>query len=315
MAVDEVVRVESLVKDYDGVRALKGITFSVKRGTVFAFLGPNGAGKTTTVEILECLRPPTDGQAFVLGYDVRRSSDQKEIRKRVGVLPQNFNALDKLTAKENIEYFGNMFDHSQSSTELLRLVAMEDRANVLFKNLSGGLKQRLALAVSLVNDPELVFLDEPTAGLDPRARRDVWQIIMNLKSAGKTVFLTTHYMDEAERLADRVAIIDAGSIVAEGSPEELIAEHGGARTAIFPGVHKDFADRLALDIPEASMTEDGSFEVPLTGKVDFVSLILAMKQGQVRTDTVEIRKPTLDEVFLNLTGRVVTEEGEAVRRG
>ncbi len=315
MAVDEVVRVESLVKDYDGVRALKGITFSVKRGTVFAFLGPNGAGKTTTVEILECLRPPTDGQAFVLGYNVRRSSDQKEIRKRLGVLPQNFNGLDRLTVKENIEYFGNMFDRSLPSEDLLKLFAMEDRSNVLFKKLSGGLKQRLAVAISLVNDPELVFLDEPTAGLDPRARRDVWQIISNLKSAGQTVFLTTHYMDEAEKLADRIAVIDAGSIVAEGTPEELITQHGGTRTAVFRGVSKDFAEKLAIDIPEASMSEDGTLEIPLTDKVDFVSLILAMKQGRVQTDEVEIRKPTLDDVFLNLTGRVVTEVGEAVRKG
>src|SRR6266699_3414663 len=185
---DKVVQVENLSKKY----------------------GDNVAGKTTTVEILECLRNPTGGQALVLGYDVSRRSDQAEIRKRIGVLPQDFNAIDRLTVRENIDYFGAMFKHQLDADKLIELVDLKDKRDEQFKKLSGGLKQRVGLAVSLVNDPDVVFLDEPTTGLDPRARRDVWGVVERLKGQGKTVFLTTHYMDEAEYLADIVSIIDHG---------------------------------------------------------------------------------------------------------
>src|SRR6266581_1927577 len=168
---DKIVQVENLSKKYGDNIAVNGISFSLTKGEVFAFLGPNGAGKTTTVEILECLRNPTGGQAKVLGYDVSKRSDQAEIRKRIGVLPQDFNAIDRLTVRENINYFGAMFKHQLDADKLIELVDLKDKRDEQFKKLSGGLKQRVGLAVSLVNDPDVVFLDEPTTGLDPRARR------------------------------------------------------------------------------------------------------------------------------------------------
>jgi len=213
--------VNNLSKKYGDTVAVNGISFGLSKGEVFAFLGPNGAGKTTTVEILECLRAPTGGEAKVLDYDVSKRSDQSEIRKRIGVLPQDFNAIDRLTVRENIDYFGAMYDHQLDADKLIELVDLKEKRDEQFKTLSGGLKQRVGLAVALVNDPALVFLDEPTTGLDPRARRDVWYVIERLKKQGKTVFLTTHYMDEAEYLADTVSIIDHGQIIASGTPNEL----------------------------------------------------------------------------------------------
>src|SRR5947199_9375870 len=229
---NEVVQVNNLSKKYGNTVAVNGISFGLSKGEVFAFLGPNGAGKTTAVEILECLRAPTGGQAKVLDYDVGKRSDQAEIRKRIGVLPQDFNAIDRLTVRENIDYFGAMYDHHLDADQLIQLVDLKDKRDEQFKKLSGGLKQRVGLAVSLVNDPSLVFLDEPTTGLDPRARRDVWGVVERLKSQGKTVFLTTHYMDEAEYLADIVSIIDHGQIIASGTPDQLIDTHGGKKTLI-----------------------------------------------------------------------------------
>ena len=197
---------------------------------MFAFLGPNGAGKTTTVEILETLKTPTSGTVNVLGYDVRK--DEIKIKEKIGVLPQSFNAFEWLTVRENIDYFGQMYKKRVNVDHLIDTFDLADKKNVLFKNLSGGLKQRVGIALSLVNDPEIVFLDEPTTGLDPRARRDVWEAIRALKSHGKTVFLTTHYMDEAYYLADRIDIIHKGKIVAEGSPEDLINRYGGGNTLV-----------------------------------------------------------------------------------
>jgi len=181
---DKVVQVTNLAKRYRENVAVNGISFDLTKGEVFAFLGPNGAGKTTTVEILECLRNPTGGQAKVLGYDVSKRSEQAEIRKRIGVLPQDFNAIDRLTVRENIDYFGAMFKHQLDADELIALVDLKDKRDDQFKTLSGGLKQRVGLAVALVNDPAVVFLDEPTTCLDPRARRDVWVVIERLKKQG-----------------------------------------------------------------------------------------------------------------------------------
>ena len=218
------IEVNSLVKKYCNLTAVDSISFNVKKGEIFAFLGPNGAGKTTTVEILECIRKPTSGKAVVLGFDILK--DEEEIKKRIGVLPQDFNTFARLTVKENIEYFAGMFGSSVDADSLIKLVDLEDKRNEQYRKLSGGLKQRLGVAIALVNDPEILFLDEPTAGLDPKARHEVWDAILGLKQKGKTIFLTTHYMEEAEILADTVTIIHKGKIVADGTPQGLIERHG-----------------------------------------------------------------------------------------
>lgn len=305
---DKVVQVEKLSKKYKDTLAVDGISFSLSKGEVFAFLGPNGAGKTTTVEILECLRAPTGGQAKVLDYDVSKRSDQGEIRKRIGVLPQDFNAIDRLTVRENIDYFGAMFDHQLDADQLIELVDLKDKRDAQFKTLSGGLKQRVGLAVALVNDPALVFLDEPTTGLDPRARRDVWYVIERLKKQGKTVFLTTHYMDEAEYLADIVSIIDHGQIIASGTPDQLIDTHGGKKTLIIRDAGQEGINQLPPGLPKAELRNAGDIAIPLNNG-ELTSILMSLGQTPLHDKEIEVRRPTLDDVFLNLTGRRVSEEG------
>jgi ABC-2 type transport system ATP-binding protein len=305
---DKVVQVEKLSKKYKDTLAVNAISFSLSKGEVFAFLGPNGAGKTTTVEILECLRAPTGGQAKVLDYDVSKRSDQREIRKRIGVLPQDFNAIDRLTVRENIDYFGAMFNHQLDADQLIELVDLKDKRDSQFKTLSGGLKQRVGLAVALVNDPALVFLDEPTTGLDPRARRDVWYVIERLKKQGKTVFLTTHYMDEAEYLADIVSIIDHGQIIASGTPDQLIDTHGGKKTLIIRDAGQEGMSQLPPGLPKAELRNAGDIAVPLNNG-ELTDILMRLGQTPLHDKEIEVRRPTLDDVFLNLTGRRVSEEG------
>ena len=300
------VRVDGLVKRYGDLTAVDGISFGVDKGEVFAFLGPNGAGKTTTVEILECLRKPTAGDAEVLGLDVRK--DAKEIRRRVGVLPQEFNTYERLTVKENIEYFGSMYSHRLDADELIRTVGLEDKRDDLFMNLSGGQKQKLGVAIALVNDPELVFLDEPSSGLDPKARRDIWEAIRALKGRGRTVFLTTHYMEEAEVLADRVGIISKGSIVDMGTPDELIRRHGAATRLIIksPGPN---AKEVLCSMPGCTVREsNGDIEVSLGSKGALPELISRIEREGVQYGELALKRATLEDVFLNLTGEELGRE-------
>ena len=299
----------NLSKKYGDTVAVNGISFGLSKGEVFAFLGPNGAGKTTTVEILECLRAPTGGEAKVLDYDVSKRSDQSEIRKRIGVLPQDFNAIDRLTVRENIDYFGAMYDHQLDADKLIELVDLKEKRDEQFKTLSGGLKQRVGLAVALVNDPALVFLDEPTTGLDPRARRDVWYVIERLKKQGKTVFLTTHYMDEAEYLADTVSIIDHGQIIASGTPNELIDAHGGKKTLVIREAGEDGLKFLPQGISKPQLKNEGDIYIPLNNG-ELTNILIAIGQTPLANKEIEVRRPTLDDVFLNMTGRRVSEEGE-----
>ncbi len=305
---EKIVQVENLSKKYGQIMAVNGVSFGLSKGEVFAFLGPNGAGKTTTVEILECLRNPTGGKATVLGYDVSKRSDQAEIRKRIGVLPQDFNAIDRLTVRENINYFGAMFKHQLDADNLIELVDLKDKRDEQFKKLSGGLKQRVGLAVALVNDPSVVFLDEPTTGLDPRARRDVWGIIERLKGQGKTVFLTTHYMDEAQYLADIVSIIDHGQIIASGTPNELIDAHGGKKTLIIRDAGEEGLKQLPQGLPKAELRNAVDIVIPLNNG-ELTNILMSIGQTSLRNKEIEVARPTLDDVFLNLTGRRVSEEG------
>lgn len=304
-----VVDVDSLVKKYGDVKAVDDVSFTVTEGEVFAFLGPNGAGKTTTVEILECIRSLTSGTAKVCGYDVSRASDVKEIKKRIGVLPQDFNALDKLTVKENIAFIGDMYEKHLEPKEVIKLLSLEDKANTKFENLSGGLKQRVGIAAALVSDPELVFLDEPTTGLDPKARRDVWSIIANLKTLRKTVFLTTHYMEEAQVLADRIAFINKGKIAAIGSPQELISQHGGLKVLVLRGCDKKLADLLKEKFSQVNMDSNGIIKIKIDNIPELWRIMDNLTKMEICKD-IEIQVPTIEDVFLKLIGSSITEEGE-----
>src|SRR5215470_15567448 len=219
MNSDAVIAVQDLRKSYGQVEAVKGIDFEVTAGEVFGILGPNGAGKTTTVEILEGLRPRSSGEARVLGYDPERQKQQ--LKDRIGVCLQATNLPAKIRAQEALDLFGSFYSRNVSSEKLLKRLQLWEKRNAFYETLSGGQKQRLALALALVNDPQLLFLDEPTTGLDPQIRLEIHGLIEELKAENRTVVLTTHYIEEAERLCDRVAIIDEGRIVAMGKPREL----------------------------------------------------------------------------------------------
>jgi ABC-2 type transport system ATP-binding protein len=220
-ASEYAIEVENLTKRYGELLAVNDISFTVKTGEVFALLGPNGAGKTTAVEIIDTIRTPTAGKVTLLGMDVAKN--KHDIVNRIGVLPQGFSSFDRITVRETLQYYARLYCGRKTDIDgLIALVNLKDKSKEQYKNLSGGLKQRLGIALALVNDPEIVFLDEPTTGLDPHARHEVWEVLKGLKKGGKTVLLTTHYMEEAELLADRVAIISKGRIIAKGSPVELI---------------------------------------------------------------------------------------------
>lgn len=307
MAKEEVaIKVESLLKQYGALKAVGSISFTVRKGEIFAFLGPNGAGKTTTVEILECLRKPTSGRAYVLGFDI--SKDQEEIKKRIGVLPQDFNTFDRLTVKENVEYFAGMYGSSVDVDHLISLVDLEDKRNEQYKFLSGGLKQRLGVAIALVNDPELVFLDEPTGGLDPKARREVWEIIRGLKGKGKTVFLTTHYMEEAEILADTVTIIHKGQIVAVGSPEELITRYGKLNILTLKKTDSAAVPLIKTLGLEAKYDKDtGDVNVTLSNNTALSEVVRALTIKHIAFGELQLRRSSLEDVFLSLTGERLME--------
>lgn len=224
------IDVNNLYKSYGNLTAVEGISFQVEQGGIFSLLGPNGAGKTTTVEILEGLRQRDNGVVRVMDMDPWR--DGYELHKKIGVIPQGFRFFDKSTPLEAIKYYASLFDIAIEPEKILSEVLLTDSKNVIFENLSGGQKQKMGLALALVNNPQLLFLDEPTTGLDPQARRIMWNVIRSLKQQGRTIFLTTHYLEEAELLADEVAIMTKGKIIAAGSPEELINKYGSPKRTI-----------------------------------------------------------------------------------
>jgi ABC-2 type transport system ATP-binding protein len=307
---DLAINVENLTKRYGDLMAVNGISFDVKKGEIFAFLGPNGAGKTTTVEILVGLRKATNGGATVLGFDIAK--DRNEIKKRIGVLPQSFNTYDRLTVKENIEYFAGLFDCSPDVDGLIKLVDLEDKKKEQFRNLSGGLKQRLGIAVALVNDPEVVFLDEPTSGLDPKARHGVWRLIEDLHAEGKTVFLTTHYMEEAEALADRVGIIHYGRIVALDEKDKLIAEHGKKNLLVLRKADPKAVSIIGkLGLKAKHDESEDEVIIHLNHAVAVSNIMQALSTAHVSFSELQLKRSSLEDVFLNLTGEELGKEDVA----
>ena len=303
--VDAVIEVRNLVKRYGSFTAVDNISFEVMKGEVFSLLGPNGAGKTTTVEIIECLRSLTSGEVRILGMDVNKEA--LKIKGRIGVLPQEFNAFDFLTVKENIDYFGGMFRKSLPADELIKAVDLGEKRDVWFKKLSGGLKQRVGVAISMVNDPEIIFLDEPTTGLDPKARRDVWAVIQDLKAKGKTVILTTHYMEEAEVLSDRVGIIDRGKFLALGSPHDIIEQYGTGTRCIISNCDDACALSLKQQWPGIERKE-GNIIIKLENKGSLPEIIYTLDRSGGNYEQIQVTRPTLEDVFLRLTGKKLHEE-------
>ena len=301
------IEVDKLTKRYGDLLAVNDISFSVSKGEVFAFLGPNGAGKTTTVEIIETIRTPTSGKVILLGMDATKK--KRDIVSRIGVLPQEFSSFDRITVRETIQYYSRLFSCKNTDIDgLLELVNLKDRSREQYKNLSGGLKQRLGIAIALVNDPEVVFLDEPTTGLDPRARREVWEVLQGLKEKGKTVFLTTHYMEEAELLADTVAIISKGEIIAMGSPDELIENNANYQILTLKSVDEkvfEIVQKMGLD-PVRSNHKD--IRIRVEHSDDVLKTLNAIKDTGAVYLGLDVRKPNLEEVFLKLTGEALRED-------
>jgi len=307
---DVAIRVDGLTKRYGELTAVDNVSFTVKRGEIFAFLGPNGAGKTTTVEMLECLRKPTSGKAYVLGYDV--SKDRESIKRKTGVLPQDFYTYERLTVKETIQYFAGMFNSHPDVDDLIKSVDLEDKKNALFKHLSGGLRQRLGIAVALVNDPELIFLDEPSAGLDPKARHGVWHLIDGFHKQGKTVFLTTHYMEEAEVLADRVGIIYGGKIVALDATDKLISEYGKKNLLILKKIDPKAVPVIEkLGVKANYDKTTGDVTVHLNHAVAVSEILQTLSRSNTSYQEMQLKRSSLEDVFLNLTGESLEEEDNA----
>jgi ABC-2 type transport system ATP-binding protein len=291
--------VQDLVKRYGDLEAVAGISFEVSEGQVFAFLGPNGAGKTTTVEICEGFRGRTAGQVSVLGYDPARRD--RRMKARIGIVLQSTGVDIYLTVAETIELYRRLYPSPRPTDEIVEVVGLTEKRDARVGKLSGGQQRRLDVAVALAGDPELLFLDEPTTGFDPAARRGAWEVIRSLKTLGKTIFLTTHYMDEAQSLADEVAIISKGRIVAQGAPASL----GGRDTAAtrlrfrLPGGAGDLPEPLRT----AAAVADGGVELSTDDPTRTLHELTgwALERG-VRLDALEVSRPTLEDVYLDITG-------------
>jgi ABC-2 type transport system ATP-binding protein len=298
--------VNNLVKSYGGKPAVDGLSFEIRGGEIFALLGPNGAGKTTTVEILEGYRRPDEGSVTVLGCDP--ISDATRLKPRIGVMLQEGGLYPAITPHEALRLFARFYERPRDPDELIRLVGLEDAANVRYRRLSGGQKQRLVLALALIPRPELVFLDEPTTGLDPQARRATWDLIAGLKDEGVTVLLTTHYMEEAERLADRIAILDEGRLVALDSPSTLVRSNG--RT-----LHLRTAEpvelRLLRELPSAQevTAQNGAAYLFDTRDVPelLVEITTLLRDRNIAVTELRTGIDSLEDVFLRLTGKEFSE--------
>jgi ABC-2 type transport system ATP-binding protein len=307
-AGEAAIRVRDLRKSYGETRAVDGISFEVRPGEVFGLLGPNGAGKTTTVEILEGLRRADSGEALVLGVDTSRHPEV--LKPRIGVALQTASLYPKLTVEELLTLFRSFYGaRGRSPAELIERFDLVEKRKSQTRELSGGQRQRLAVALALVNDPELIFLDEPTTGLDPAARRALWGLVLDLKRQGRTILLTTHYLEEAEVLCDRLAIMDHGRILEAGTTNELVDRHFKERSVRFTAIDSLGDERLrAIDGVVSLAHEDGEVvlytrDVPATigGVLDAAEALAVEPQNLI------IRRPTLEDVFLALTGRALRD--------
>jgi ABC-2 type transport system ATP-binding protein len=302
------ISVRGLRKNYGPVEAVRGIDFEIHSGEVFGLLGPNGAGKTTTVEVLEGLRPRTGGEVTVLGFDPEKQ--KRQLKDRIGVCLQATNMPEKMRVREALHVFSSFYTRNSDSNELLRRLQLEEKREAFYGTLSGGQKQRLALALALVNDPALLFLDEPTTGLDPQVRVEIHSLLEQLRSEKRTILLTTHYIEEAERLCDRVAIIDQGRIIALDSPRNLQQQSRAASTIVvtcdkpIPAERPLWAEAIESTLEDSGRTLTVISRRPATTLVDLIKWI--DQQGLELVD-VHLKQPTLEDVFIELTGKSLRE--------
>lgn len=297
-----IIKVENLRKVYDQVTAVDDVSFKVYEGEIFGMVGPNGAGKTTTIECIEGLRKQDKGFISVFGLNPQK--DRYTLIPRIGIQLQESNLQDRIKVWEVLDLFSTFYQHSIDWQSLLEQLGLAKSRSISFSKLSGGQKQRLFITLALVNDPELVFFDELTTGLDPQARRTMWDMVREIREKGKTIFLTTHYMDEAEKLCDRVAIMDNGKIVALDSPENLIQNLGVENRVVF-NVEGSFEPRILNNLAEVTRVEHIDERIIVYGQGDnlVVSVVNALNSEGFKFRDLRTEQPTLEDVFLSLTGR------------
>lgn len=302
------IAVQGLKKSYGKLEAVKGIDFEIEPGEVFGLLGPNGAGKTTTVEILEGLRPRSGGQVTVLGFDP--DTQRQQLKDRIGVCLQATNLPEKIRLHEAMNLFSSFYSRHVDLRLLLRRLQLEEKKEAFYSTLSGGQKQRLALALALVNDPQLIFLDEPTAGLDPQVRVEIHSLLEELKKERRTILMTTHYIEEAERLCDRVAIVDEGRIIALGTPRSLQQQSRTASSIVvtcsapFPQQRPAWAETISNTLDSTGRTLTVSSRRPAA---TLVALVKWIDQQGLELADVHLKQPTLEDVFIELTGKSLRE--------
>ena len=307
-----VIECRNLRKTYAGknkVEAVRGLSLQIEAGECFGLLGPNGAGKTTTIEILEGLLEPTSGEVTILGTNWK--SNPREIREQIGISLQETRLSEKLTVRETVELFASFYREPRPAEEVLDALQLTEKSNAQVGNLSGGQKQRLAVATALVASPKVLFLDEPTTGLDPQSRRQLWDIIRVFLERGGTVLLTTHYMDEAERLCDRLAIVDHGQIIAEGTPEALIDKLGGHHVVEFAvsGPHQENSVWQLLPGVESVWNEDGLVSLSVREPHRTIPALLEKVDSlPAQLEHLTTRQGSLEDVFVRLTGRHLRDE-------
>lgn len=306
---DFILEVENLKKYYGPVKAVDGVSFKIKQGSIFTLLGPNGAGKTTTIEIIEGLRIPDEGRVIFMGKEISRIGNRE--KEYIGVSLQETNLIPYLTVRETLDMFKSIFPKSLDIDEVLKMISLEDKANTYIKNLSGGQRQRLVIGLAMINDPLILFLDEPTTGLDPQARRNTWDILLELKKRGKTIVLTTHYMEEAEFLSDWVCIMDYGKIIKEGDPKSLIKSLA-KESLIEAEVDANSSILERLRSTDLDFVYDSKHKRLILKTEDILStvdlLLRLSKENSLQIKDVVIRQPNLEDVFLSLTGRSLREE-------
>jgi len=307
-ASDSIVEVKHLKKRYDDFWAVDDVSFSVERGEIFGLLGPNGAGKTTTIEMLVGLRKPDAGTALIAGYDVQKESEQ--IKREIGIQLQSTSLFELLTVNETVEMYASFYPHHLPLQPLLEEMLLTEKQDSLVKELSGGQKQRLAIALAMVHDPQVIFLDEPTTGLDPQARRTLWDIVLNLKSKGKTILLSTHYMDEAYVLADRIGIMDRGQLIALDTPKNLI-QSINSESAIEFKTEDTYAEQTFAKIKGVEKVVTNQQYVTLyTNQLQetLIDFLQFASEQAIHFTSLQTRTATLEDVFLHLTGRGLREE-------
>ena len=303
--MEAIVAVTNLKKRYGDVEAVRGVSFAVRPAEIFGILGPNGAGKTTTLEIIEGLRAADSGTAVIAGIDVHQ--DPTGVKSVIGVQLQEAGFFDRLTVEETVDLFGAFHRRQMPTRHVLAMLDLLDRGHAMVETLSGGQRQRLSLALALINDPRVIFLDEPTTGLDPQARRHLWEIIERIRADGRTVVLTTHYMEEAQRLCDRVAIMDHGQIIALETPRALIAQHAGT-TTVAVGVEGPEIDLRGLVGVETVDRANGDVLLRTRDPLGTLHALVEFRQaGRLEYRSLRLEEPTLEDVFLTLTGRRLRE--------